>query len=482
MFWIRIIAMLASLWQPVESQTKDAAVAPSRERPPLQCSAWTLSPSISASAALLPALTDVVVTPPLRSMGRCGNLVLVSGEAPMVSAGAPSAATVAIAPMGSADDDNDPADDDDGDQDEFDKGTGPWIGVQLAPVPKVLASHLKLDGERLMILNIAKDSPADDADLEQYDVVVELNGEPAGADAAQFAARIRKLEVDKPATLTVVREGGKKTVKITPGKRPKLSEIKYKFKVEEDVVEDTQESRGAMFRRGQDGQWQVVPMPAPPVAPVPPAAPGQPAAPAPPPIRFDIIGRGMPEGNSTFVIVESKDGVSTEIRRDADGMITVSRSSGDDASEKKVRKYKTADELKKADPAAWEMYRRLRGNQAGAMSWGIAPGGGWGGNMSAFNDPSVRRDMDRARAELERAMKQLNAAGMQGGNWQNPHPAGGRPDISFEQLQDGRIRVTTRDGDQELVQTYKDADELHAKRPGLYKRYQRLSRADESND
>lgn len=480
MFWIRIIAMLASLWQPVESQTKDAAVAPAKDRPPLQCATWTWSPSVSASPAALPSLPQVIVAPPSWSMGRCGNEILVSGEAPMVSAGAPGAASIAIAPMGSSDDD---ANDDD-DQDEFDKGTGPWVGVQLAPVPKVLASHLKLEGERLMILNIAKDSPADDADLEQYDVIVELNGEPAGSDPAQFAARIRQLEVDQPATLTVVREGGKKTVKITPGKRPKLSDIKYKFKVEEDVVEDTQESRGAMFRRGQDGQWQVVPMPTPPVAPTPPAVPGQPAIPAPPappPIRFDIIGRGMPEGNSTFVIVESKDGVSTEIRRDADGTITVSRSGSDDASSKKVRKYKSADELRNSDPAAWEMYRRLRGNQAGAMSWGGTPGG-WGGNMSAFNDPSVRRDMDRARAELERAMKQLNTAGMQSGNWQSARPTDGKPDIRFEQMENGRIRVTTRDGDQELVQTYKDADELKSKRPGLYKRYQRLNGADESND
>lgn len=473
MFWIRLIAMLASLWQPAESQTRDAAVTPARDRPPLQCVAWTRMPSVAA----LPALADVVVAPPAWSMGRCGNQILVSGEAPMAAAGVPGAATIAIAPVASTDDSDDGDEDD---KDEFDKGAGPWIGVQLAPVPKVLASHLKLDGERLMILNIAKDSPADDADLEQYDVVVELNGDPAGADAAEFAARIRKLEVDKPARLTVVREGGKKTIKITPTRRPKLSDVKYKYKVDEDVVEDTQESRGAMFRRGNDGQWQMVPMPpTPPAVPAAPGTPAVPAPPAPPPIRFDIIGRGMPDGNSTFVIVESKDGVSTEIRRDADGTVTVTRSGPDGSAEKKVHKFKSADELKDGDPAAWEMYRRLRGNQARAYSWSGGPA--WGGRMPNMNDPSVRRDMDRARAELERAMKQLNNMN-QGGGWQMHHGGDGKPDTRFEQLEDGRIRVTTRDGDQELVQVYKNADDLKDKRPGLYRKYQRLSGASESDD
>ncbi len=475
MFWIRLIAMFASLWQPADSRTRDEAAAPAHERPPLQCVAWTRMPI----GAALPALTDVVVAPPAWSMGRCGNSILVAAEAPIAgtAAGAPGAATIAIAPMGASDN----ANDDDGDNDdEFNKGTGPWIGVQLAPVPKVLASHLKLDGERLMILNIAKDSPADDADLEQYDIVVELNGEPAGADAGEFAGRVRKLEVDQPATLTVVREGGKKKINITPSKRPKLSEIKYKFKVEEDVVEDTQESRGAMFRRGNDGQWQVVPMaPAPPAAPMTPGAPAMPAVPAPPPIRFDIIGRGMPEGNSTFVIVESKDGVSTEIRRDADGSVSVTRSNSD-GGEKKTRKFKSADELKAGDPAAWEMYRRLRGNQTGALNWNGAPA--WGGNMSAFNDPSVRRDMDRARAELERAMKQVEAANRQGRTWQARSGGDAKPDVRFEQQPNGTIRVTTRDGDQELVQVFTNADELKEKRPGLYKKYQRLHAADDSDD
>jgi len=475
MFWIRLIAMLAALWQPADSQSREEAVAPPGERPPLQCAVLTRLPAVAPLYSLRPAVADAIVAPAW-SMGRCGTQVLVSGEVPVAVAGASGASTIAVAPMTSSNDD------DGDDEDEFDKGTGPWIGVQLAPVPKVLASHLKLDGERLMILNIAKDSPADEADLEQYDVIVELNGEPAGAEAGEFASRIRKLEVDKPAKLTVVREGNRKTIKITPTKRPKLRDITYKYKVEDDVVEDTQESRGAMFRRGRDGQWQMLPMP--PTPPAAPAAPGAPAAPAPPPIRFDIIGRGMPEGNSTFVIVESKDGVSTEIRRDADGTITVSRSAADASAPKKVRKFKSAEDLKDGDPAAWEMYRRLRGDQGRAFAWGGNPG--WGGMVPRMNDPNLQRDMERARAELERAMKQLNNLNnfnQPGPGWQMRRGGGdARPDTRFEQLEDGRIRVTTRDGDQELVQVYKSADDLKDKRPGLYDKFRRLSGASESDD
>ena len=52
--------------------------------------------------------------------------------------------------------------------------TRPVIGVRCTPIPAPLAAHLERDG--LMIANISEGSPADEAGLKRYDVVVSFGG------------------------------------------------------------------------------------------------------------------------------------------------------------------------------------------------------------------------------------------------------------------------------------------------------------------
>src|SRR5439155_17068337 len=49
-----------------------------------------------------------------------------------------------------------------------------WLGIQFGPVPEVLASHLQNDGGAIVV-NIARNSPADKAGLKRYDVILRIN-------------------------------------------------------------------------------------------------------------------------------------------------------------------------------------------------------------------------------------------------------------------------------------------------------------------
>ncbi len=473
MFWLKLVALLAGLVhspQPAQSRTE----APPRDQPVRACDTQFVfcNPSQAAYAAYQAAAQPLIL--------QCA----ASGNAFAVAPGAPTA-VAAFAPVAVAgDDDDQDADDDDTPPPpkrkplKFADQNTPWIGVTLAPVPAVLGSHLNLDGEHLMIFNVAEDSPADKAGIEQYDVIVAFNGKSVGGKADEFSGRIRKLALGDKAELVIVRGGAKKTLSIVPVRRPNLDTIKYKYKVEpQDEVVDTQESRGMMLRRAPDGQWQMLPFapPAPPGTPVPPVppTPGMPAIPPTPPMmRFDLFGGGFPGGDSSFVIVESRDGQTTEIRRDANGEFRVSRSADGAKEKSKVRSFKSADELQKGDPDAYAMYRRLRDRSPQAQAWN------W--SVPAPNNAAVQQEMERARKEIERALAAAQQANRQSQSFQFAHP--GRPDIRITVDEDGRIKVVTRDGDQELVQTFKNADDLKAQRPKLYERYRKLNEANPDDD
>jgi gas vesicle protein len=297
-----------------------------------------------------------------------------------------------------------------------------------------------------------------------------------GGKADEFAGRIRKMAVGDEAKLVILRGGSRKTVTITTSARPKLDTIKYKYKVDAgDEVVDTQESRGMMLRRGPNGQWQMMPFappaqPVPPIAPVPPVPPTPGLAPIPP---LDLFRGGWPDVGSTFVIVETQDGATTEIRREANGEIKVSRSKEGDSSKAKVQTYKSVDDLKKGDPEAYAMYRRLRDRSPQVRAWN------WS-DMGGRIDESVRREMEQAQREIERALAAAQDARRQAQSYARDRH--GRPDVRFDVDADGRIKVITRDGDQELVRTFKNADELREKKPKLYERYRRLHEEESEDD
>ena len=98
-----------------------------------------------------------------------------------------------------------------------------WIGIATQPVAEPLAARLSADGARgFRITRVYPHTAAAATRLAVGDLVVALNGEPLAPrgmeDAGLLESRVRRLEVDGTATLTVLR-GGKprqETVRLEP--------------------------------------------------------------------------------------------------------------------------------------------------------------------------------------------------------------------------------------------------------------------------
>jgi hypothetical protein len=106
-----------------------------------------------------------------------------------------------------------------------------WIGVRVTPVPQPLASHLQREG--LMIANVAENSPADQAGVERYDVVISFGEKPIN-EMSDLLDAIGENGAAKAAQMVVIRGGKEQTLTITPVKRD--DSVPPTFKYEEPQV------------------------------------------------------------------------------------------------------------------------------------------------------------------------------------------------------------------------------------------------------
>jgi len=95
--------------------------------------------------------------------------------------------------------------------------TGSYLGVQIAPVTAQQASALKLpETSGAVITYVDQDGPACHAGLLENDVVVAFDGSKVESPA-QLQGLIHATPPQKTVTLTVVRGGQRKNVKVTLG-------------------------------------------------------------------------------------------------------------------------------------------------------------------------------------------------------------------------------------------------------------------------
>jgi hypothetical protein len=238
--------------------------------------------------------------------------------------------------------------------------SGAWLGVQLAPVPAALASHLKLlrnwNKGGVMVRNLFKDGPADKAGLDRYDVITAVDDKALDRGMEMFSRLIRSRKPGEQVRLSVYHAGALNVVPVTLGDaaaRP--DDMALKYEDDPDVARrNLFELRGKILRPGPDG-WVLDDL-------------GE----LPPMPQFDYF-RGRPGGRTpkpeTPDVEEGRrvdrQGNVLEVRREPDGGVTVRRyktdASGkhvDVLAEPKsviVKHFKNLDELRQVDPEAADL-------------------------------------------------------------------------------------------------------------------------------
>ena len=108
-----------------------------------------------------------------------------------------------------------------------------WLGVLIQDVDRDLAESFGLDKPAgALVAQVMKDSPASTAGLEAGDVVISFNGETIDR-SPQLPHLVGRVAPGTEATMEVVREGKRKTLKVTVGELP------------EDMQQDGGHERGA---------------------------------------------------------------------------------------------------------------------------------------------------------------------------------------------------------------------------------------------
>jgi len=403
-----------------------------------------------------------------------------------------------------------------------------WIGIEIEPVPPPVAAHLTTGPAGLMIRNVFKDSPADHAGLERYDVLLKINERKVTPDTGEFMDYVHRLAPGDTVKFEVLRAGAIKEVTLQTARRPARMEPKYP----PEPGKEPYDFRGRIFRRGPDG-WileDLGPIPAPGEFPgrirnyadklfnerVPPPPPGEPA-------------------EARHV---TREGEVLVVQREPDGKIRVKRyrqENGEQSAE--VRTYANADELEAADRQAFDL---LRDAEKGRLP--LAPPGGSPEAEHRFQEymeealrryEDAVRDIERRteqyqqelrewRERLEREVRRQNWPD-RWNQWRDrffqgpleelrpvvprpttkpcpgpheappPPPAHGAtpgalappgsppqpqvappPNVRFDVKPNGNITVYLRHKDAEITRTYASEEALREQAPRVYERYQDL--------
>lgn len=353
-----------------------------------------------------------------------------------------------------------------GSEDSGLKAGGPWLGVQFSPLPKPLASQLKIEsGVGLMIGNVYEGSPADAAGLQQYDVITAVDGQKLTNDIGAFLEKVKVFQPGEAHAFSVVRGGQPVAANITIGTRPAMDQMpKAKYESEgEEMVGGNVFGRGGMLQKDPAGNWTFKGFNLPDVPDVMKMIPDVHDM----DFKFNLA---VPGPGSQQVYVGKSQGKSIRVEKQNDGPYTVTTTETVNGNTNSTTKtYATEDELKAGDAEA----HKLLQNGPSVHFFGKPVDG------SKFEwriDGDFMKNHEEAMKRAEEAMKKLHENGGAFGFVPGAH-AGvivQRAKTSFETLPDGKVKVTLRSGEDELVDVYENADALKAARPELYDKYQSL--------
>lgn len=129
-----------------------------------------------------------------------------------------------------------------------------WLGVRITPVPAPLAAHLGTPG--VMVANVYEGSPADQAGLEQYDVIVRLGAQEISEPAALTKA-IAQAEPGQSVTLSVIRQAARREITLALAARPdkELGALVLKYTEPADEFDAAVKLYGKALELGPGGRW-----------------------------------------------------------------------------------------------------------------------------------------------------------------------------------------------------------------------------------
>ncbi len=353
---------------------------------------------------------------------------------------------------------------------------GGWLGVCVSPVPSALAAHLDLKGEGVMVRNLVKGSPAQKARLDRYDVIVAV-----GKDQVRnLDGFISKLKAHKPGDkvrLTLHRKGQKRTVTVTLGKPVDRAELDYVYDEDTDEAwQDVYRLHKGVFEKGPKGWTFTGPkgrIDLPKI--LSESLPKHPWA----DIQVHLGGGG--KGKGSFSILRTVDGKTIRIEgRDGAG-ITVTRAEGGKTVR---RKFKDADELRRKDADAYELYKTILQGDKGVRSYVVVQPGERG--KAAFE--KARAAAKRMREEAEKRQREIEEQFKTWADKARTHPfirpyriaqaPGKEARYQFDVDEKGRIKVEVRQGDSAAKLTFDSEEQMKKKAPKLYKAYEKLLRGE----
>jgi len=108
-----------------------------------------------------------------------------------------------------------------------------WLGIVIQEITPDIAEAIGVK-EGILVAQVMKGSPADRAGLKVGDIIVALNGRKL-EDVRDLQLSIMKTKPGTEVTLTIIREGKKKEIKVKVGELPEKVSGKPKAYEGEDL-------------------------------------------------------------------------------------------------------------------------------------------------------------------------------------------------------------------------------------------------------
>ncbi|MGD8569958.1 MAG: DegQ family serine endoprotease [Gammaproteobacteria bacterium] len=114
-----------------------------------------------------------------------------------------------------------------------------WLGVLIQPVNQELSDAFNLDRPKgALVSQVTPGSPADKGGIKSGDIITKFNGKPVGS-SDQLPPLVANTKVGKPAEVTVVRDGKRKTLTVKIGQLDKANLASAKDNVLVDKLDIT---------------------------------------------------------------------------------------------------------------------------------------------------------------------------------------------------------------------------------------------------